>query len=165
MKQFSFKSVTVNYQIMVTNFCDFICIFFFFSSLKILNTPLYFPYFHLKPTVIKVWFPDHCITWVLVREANDCGSTPAGTKLKALESRGPAMCLLFIYLIIWVFCLHVFLSITRKPGAYGGQKSVSDLIGLELQMVLSWKWKSGPLKELLMLITNPALQHHVSTCL
>lgn len=75
------------------------------------------------------------------------------------------MCLLFIYLTIWVFCLHVFLSNTCKPGAYGGQKSVSDLIGLELQMGLSWKWKSGSLKELLMLITNPALQHHVSTCL
>lgn len=42
MKQFSFKSVTVNYQKMVTNLCDFIPIFFFFSSLKNLNTPYTF---------------------------------------------------------------------------------------------------------------------------
>lgn len=62
MKQFSFKSVTVNYQKMVTNLCDFIPIFFFFSSLKNLNTPYTFHISIFKPMVIKVWLPDHCIT-------------------------------------------------------------------------------------------------------
>lgn len=37
----------------------------------------------------------------------------------------------------WVFCVDVCLCTTCMPGAYGGQRSESDTLGLELQVMVN----------------------------
>lgn len=41
------------------------------------------------------------------------------------------------FLWVCMFCLHIHLCIMFTPGTYSGQRSVSDSLELELQMVMS----------------------------
>lgn len=78
---------------MVTKLCGFIHLFF--SSKR----SEHFYTFRISVLmVIKLWSPRYHITWEIVSKAKWVWPTPAGTKLEALGSRGPAMWLCVRYI-------------------------------------------------------------------
>lgn len=122
------------------------------SSLKHRNTSLHVPYFHLKPTVIKLWSPNYRITWEFVSEQMSL-TTPAGTKLEALGSRGPAMWMChLVYMATLPACMSLYHMHTWYP-----RKPEECQIPWDQSyrwLVVSWEWKSSPLEEQPVLVTT-----------
>lgn len=50
---------------------------------------------------------------------------------------------MFLILYLWLFYLNIWVCARFVPDAQGGQKRASDLLGLELRMVLNHRWRGS----------------------